>query len=72
MGDRWVHLRECLVCGHVACCDSSKNKHARGHWRTTGHPVIRSFQPGESWLWCYPDEIGYDPDDVDLEGADLS
>ncbi|MES2203571.1 MAG: UBP-type zinc finger domain-containing protein [Patescibacteria group bacterium] len=57
MGDTWVHLRLCLTCGHVGCCDSSKNKHATAHFKETGHPVIRSFQPGEHWLWCYVDEL---------------
>ena len=56
MGDRWVHLRLCLSCGHVGCCDSSKNKHARKHWAGKAHPVIQSFEPGEDWRWCYPDE----------------
>jgi uncharacterized UBP type Zn finger protein len=56
-GDTWVHLRICLLCGHVGCCDSSKNKHATRHFRDTGHPVIRSFQPGEEWGWCYVDEL---------------
>jgi uncharacterized UBP type Zn finger protein len=55
-GDRWVHLRECLSCGHVACCDSSKNKHARKHWHATRHPIIRSFERGETWMWCYADD----------------
>jgi uncharacterized UBP type Zn finger protein len=50
-----VHLRLCMICGHVGCCDNSKNKHATKHYHTTGHPIIRSFQPGENWLWCYPD-----------------
>jgi len=56
MGDTWVHLRECLVCGHVGCCDSSKNKHATKHFHATQHPVKRSVQPGERWGWCYVDE----------------
>ena len=56
MGDSWVHLRLCETCGHVGCCDSSKNKHAAGHFRTTKHPVIRSFEPGETWRYCYIDE----------------
>jgi uncharacterized UBP type Zn finger protein len=56
-GDSWVHLRICLQCGHVGCCDSSKNKHATQHFRKTGHPIIQSFQPGESWRWCYVDQI---------------
>jgi len=56
-GDRWVHLRLCLVCGHVGCCDSSKNRHATGHFRETGHPLVRSIEPGERWVWCYVDEL---------------
>jgi uncharacterized UBP type Zn finger protein len=54
-GDRWVALRECLTCGHVACCDSSRNRHARRHWEATGHPIIQSFEQGEDWRWCYED-----------------
>jgi uncharacterized UBP type Zn finger protein len=57
MGDRWVHLRLCLTCGHVGCCDSSKNKHATKHYHATDHPVIRSFEPGEAWRYCYVDEL---------------
>jgi uncharacterized UBP type Zn finger protein len=56
-GDRWVHLRMCLSCGHVGCCDSSKNKHATKHFRETGHPLMRSVEPGENWVWCYVDEL---------------
>jgi uncharacterized UBP type Zn finger protein len=56
-GDGWVHLRLCLECGHVGCCDDSRNKHATKHHRATHHPVIRSFQPGEDWRWCYVDEV---------------
>jgi uncharacterized UBP type Zn finger protein len=56
-GDPWVHLRLCLTCGHVGCCDSSINKHATGHFRRTAHPLIRSAEPGEAWIWCYVDEI---------------
>jgi uncharacterized UBP type Zn finger protein len=55
MGDTWVHLRTCLQCGHVGCCDSSKNRHATKHFQATGHPVIASAQPDERWLWCYVD-----------------
>ena len=55
-GDSWVHLRECLVCGKVGCCDSSKNKHATKHFHATEHPVMRSVEPGEHWGWCYVDE----------------
>jgi uncharacterized UBP type Zn finger protein len=57
MGDTWVHLRLCLSCGHVGCCDSSKNKHATKHYHSTKHPVIRSFEPGEAWRYCYVDEL---------------
>ncbi|MGH8273868.1 MAG: ubiquitin carboxyl-terminal hydrolase 14 [Gammaproteobacteria bacterium] len=56
-GDDWVHLRLCLTCGHVGCCDSSKNKHATRHYHDTGHPIIRSFEPNEDWRWCYVDEL---------------
>lgn len=56
-GDTWVHLRLCLVCGHVGCCDSSKNKHATKHFHKTQHPLIRSIEPGEGWIWCYEDEM---------------
>jgi uncharacterized UBP type Zn finger protein len=56
MGDDWVHLRTCLTCGHVGCCDSSKNHHATKHFNHTKHPVIASAQPGERWLYCYPDD----------------
>lgn len=56
-GDRWVHLRLCESCGHVGCCDSSKNKHVTKHFRQTAHPIVKSFEPGEEWAWCYVDEI---------------
>ena len=56
-GDTWFHLRLCLVCGHVGCCDTSKNKHATAHFQATSHPLIRSFQPGETWVFCYVDEV---------------
>jgi hypothetical protein len=56
-GDRWVHLRTCQTCGVTLCCDSSPNKHATKHARTTTHPVIASAEPGERWLYCYPDEV---------------
>jgi hypothetical protein len=61
MGDRWVHLRECLSCGHVGCCDSSKNRHATAHFHASQHPLVRSFQPGEDWGWCYLDEVMFEP-----------
>ena len=60
-GDSWVHLRLCLSCGHVGCCDSSKNKHATTHYHSTHHPLIRSIEPGENWVWCYPDEVAPEP-----------
>jgi uncharacterized UBP type Zn finger protein len=56
-GSEWVHLRLCLACGHVGCCDASKNKHGTKHFKDTMHPVIKSFEPGESWKWCFVDEI---------------
>jgi uncharacterized UBP type Zn finger protein len=56
-GDRWVHLRECLICGHIGCCDQSPNKHATKHFHSTQHPIIRSFEPGEDWRWCYVDKM---------------
>lgn len=65
-GDTWVHLRLCLHCGHVGCCDSSKNKHATKHFRNAGHPLIRSIEPGESWVWCYVDEL--EPGEIGLRG----
>ena len=55
-GDVWVHLRLCMTCGHVGCCDSSKNRHASKHYPATGHPIVRSLERGEDWAWCYPDE----------------
>jgi len=57
LGDPWVHLRLCLSCGHIGCCDSSKNRHATKHYRKIGHPLIRSIEPGEHWVWCYVDEV---------------
>jgi uncharacterized UBP type Zn finger protein len=59
-GDRWLHLRICLTCGHVGCCDSSKNRHATKHYHATTHPIMRSIEPGEEWGWCYPDELTLD------------
>ena len=56
-GDGWVHLRICLECGHVGCCDSSPNRHATAHAQATSHPLIRSLQPGERWSFCYPDNL---------------
>ena len=59
-GDSWVHLRLCLVCGHVGCCDSSKNKHATRHFHDTQHPLVRSLERGERWAWCYACEEFFD------------
>ena len=56
-GDTWVHLRLCMICGHVGCCDQSKNRHATRHFQHAGHPLIRSIEPGERWIWCYVDQI---------------
>ena len=57
LGDTWVHLRMCLTCGYVACCDSSKNKHATKHFQDTHHPLMRSIEPGEKWMWCFVDQM---------------
>lgn len=56
-GDEWVHLRMCMECGNVGCCDSSKNKHATAHFHATAHPIMKSVQPGENWKWCFVDEV---------------
>jgi uncharacterized UBP type Zn finger protein len=64
MGDNWVHLRMCLTCGHVGCCNSSKNKHATKHFLETGHPIIQSFEADEDWVWCYIDEVYLTPGEI--------
>ncbi len=56
-GDRWVHLRICMTCGHVGCCDQSIGKHATKHFHATNHPIVRSLEPGEYWMWCYVDNL---------------
>lgn len=56
----WVHLRVCQACGHVGCCDSSPGKHTTKHYLAVDHPVVRSFEPGEDWYWCYPDELMFE------------
>ena len=65
IGARWVHLRLCMECGNVGCCDNSSNKHATAHWHETRHPIVRSYEPGEDWWWCYADDFGFE-----IEGAD--
>ena len=57
IGARWVHLRECLSCGHVGCCDSSLNRHARAHFADTQHALVASFNPDQGWGWCYADDL---------------
>jgi uncharacterized UBP type Zn finger protein len=59
IGSGWLHLRRCLSCGEVACCDGSPNRHARAHASSVGHPLVQSFEPGEDWVWCYPDDAGF-------------
>ena len=61
IGQRWVHLRLCLSCGHVGCCDSSPGKHATAHYRKTKDPIVRSFEPGEDWGYCYVDDVMMEP-----------
>ena len=58
-GGTWVHLRMCQTCGHIGCCDSSPNRHATAHASAAGHPVVRSAEPGETWSWCYVDEVAF-------------
>jgi hypothetical protein len=58
MGGWWVHLRLCLSCGHIGCCDSSPNRHASHHAHDSGHVIIRSVEPGEDWSWCFADQVG--------------
>lgn len=57
-GGVWLHLRICLACGHVGCCDDSPGRHATAHASTSGHAIIRSLEPGEAWCWCFVDEVG--------------
>ena len=70
MGATWVHLRQCLGCGRTSCCDNSPNRHATAHNRETGHPMIRSAEPGEDWRWCYPDELLFIPGPAGYEVAE--
>jgi uncharacterized UBP type Zn finger protein len=59
-GSTWVHLRRCVSCGHIGCCDSSPHRHASAHYASVHHPLIQSFEPGEEWFWCYPDQIAFE------------
>lgn len=68
MGDSWVHLRVCMICGHVGCCDSSKNKHATKHYHETEHAIMKSFEPDEEWGWCYVDELMLDGSSWTIHG----
>ncbi len=61
MGTSWVHLRMCLSCGHIGCCDQSQGKHSTKHFHSSNHPIIRSYEPGEDWGWCYVDELFIEP-----------
>jgi len=61
IGDTWVHLRQCLSCGQVGCCDESKNKHATKHFHAEAHPLVQSAEPGEDWIYCYIDDLFIDP-----------
>jgi uncharacterized UBP type Zn finger protein len=68
-GDSWVELRMCMTCGHVGCCDSSRNKHATQHFRDTRHAIMRSAEPGAAWGWCYLDETTLSPQDLGISTA---
>lgn len=61
IGSGWVHLRLCLTCGHVGCCDDSPNRHATKHFHSARHPLMRSFEPNEDWGWCYVDRVYLQP-----------
>ena len=63
IGDTWVHLRLCMICGHVGCCDFSKNKHATKHFHSTRHAIIKSLEPGEDWMWCFVDMMEVQSED---------
>ena len=62
IGGRWVHLRMCMSCGHVGCCDNSPNRHATAHFRSAAHPLIQSYEPGEDWWYCYVDDLAFEVD----------
>jgi len=63
IGSSWVHLRRCIECGHVGCCDSSPHRHATGHFHEASHPLVQSYEPGEDWIWCYVDELLFEVPD---------
>ncbi len=65
----WVHLRVCQTCGHVGCCDSSPGQHATAHFHETSHPLVRSYEPGEDWWWCYPDELAFEIDGAPIASS---
>jgi uncharacterized UBP type Zn finger protein len=69
-GDRWMHLRMCLTCGQVGCCDTSRNKHASKHAAAHDHPIAASFEPGESWAWCFVDEVMLEAESLHLPHRD--
>jgi hypothetical protein len=69
IGGVWVHLRRCTECGQIGCCDNSPNKHATAHFHADGHPIVQSYEPGEDWYWCYPDELFFE---IDGEGPSPS
>jgi hypothetical protein len=64
IGSPWVHLRLCMTCRHIGCCDQSPNRHATAHFHATGHPIVRSYEPDEDWWWCYADELGFEVADA--------
>jgi len=64
IGGHWVHLRMCSSCGHIGCCDNSPNRHATAHFHSSNHPIIRSYEPGEEWFWCYTDDLAFEIDSM--------
>jgi len=68
-GGSWVHLRLCMSCGHVGCCDNSPGRHATAHFHKSKHPIMKTFEPGERWGWCYVDEVELDPTAWPIKGA---
>ncbi len=63
-GGTWLHLRRCAACGHIGCCDSSPNKHARRHFEETGHAIVQSFESGEDWLYCFADDLTFEVEEL--------